>query len=216
MLPRRTVLLCLTALLAASQASVAVAWQWYDPRSIMSAISKTSDELGCRAYRVKETFNYFASMFTPSKDHGPKIPIADRLYNVFGGKDVRDHILKPQPTFTRRKRPDVTELLTVPLIHRFAFYSSLTYCDYQEYAQELDWVMVGKEEPVPLPSFSFKITHWHDEKGVLHYVAVNPRQRLIVLVFRGSGTIKNYLQSGYASWMSPNPKLYTLSKETEE
>ncbi|KAI8058542.1 Alpha/Beta hydrolase protein [Syncephalis plumigaleata] len=217
MLMKQPLLLVFTALLATSQLTLV------ESNSALTHLMPDGfqyyvRDLTCRAYRAQVTASYlYKTMLRQSAaeagSSSPRSDVADDLYKLIQKSDTRHQLKDTHPALSSDMEMNKANMITMNLIHRFAFYSSVAYCRDQNTAQNIANVKVGKvqngEEPVVTPAYGYRITHWYDKEPVAHYVAVNPIQKTIVLSFRGSINLRNYIDAVDAVWIHPDDELFT-------
>ncbi|KAI9594745.1 Alpha/Beta hydrolase protein [Syncephalis fuscata] len=214
MLTGNVVLSVLWSSLIVSQLSVEVSAQ---PNNFFSSqrVANQLKDATCRAYRTAVTARYLYDTMTPRKSSstGQRTSPAKDYLSLVDKSYAKEYVLLPQPMLRSDSLDNIKKMTSIPLIHRFAFYAAVSYCNDQETAQNLKDVRLGDDASTPLPVTGYKITHWYNHKSVAHYVAVNPQQRMVVLTFRGSSNLQNYIDAVDSAWIHPDPTLFSIPKD---
>ncbi|KAI9591587.1 Alpha/Beta hydrolase protein [Syncephalis fuscata] len=151
--------------------------------AVTNAVTTHANQLKCSTWRFTQN-----SIHIANRAAGRSRPVASPEEVEAACLRVDDRV---RPQFNQ---PNVTNANSEEMIYRHAFYAAMTYCNSTYPASKLSNVHLGPNKRALLVG-GFEVTSHYDQNNTSHYVAVNEHQRSIVLAFRGSAHMQNYLDS---------------------
>ncbi|RKP06733.1 Alpha/Beta hydrolase protein [Thamnocephalis sphaerospora] len=174
----------------------------------------------CRAHRTSATIKYFIDrLANGGMPTGTPAEVRRDYLRLVPNEEEAAKVLLPHPHVnTSLPKRELAEILaTKTLIHRYLFYSAISYCDNRTIAAEQSTVVLQQDDyPVPTPVNGFKILYWHEQDWLRYYIAASPYQKTIVLVFRGSMNNDNFKKSIDTKPIIPNAGLYASGWDTAQ